>query len=72
MAKKHKPAGVSRAFMVMEATSYMGGGFPAYMNMIMADMKLAMQNDDCYGPYEWAFAGGDGYSVPITIHCTTC
>ena len=58
--------------MVMEATSHMGGGFPAYMNMLMADMELAMQNEDCYGPYKWTFSGGDGYVVPITLRCATC
>ena len=71
MAKKHKVADVSRAFMVMEATSH-NGGFSAYMNMIMADMELAMQNEGNYGPYKWSFSGGDGYAVPVFMHCATC
>ncbi len=69
---KHGPraavAEYSRGFLVMEATSFQGG-FPAYMNMIMAAMVEHMVIDGHAGPYSWSFSGGDGYASPVFLHC---
>lgn len=69
MAKKNRPtAELKRAFMIMEATSY-NGGFANYMNMIMLEMELEMQEAGYMAPYKWTFSGGDGYAVPVVMHC---
>lgn len=68
MAKRNKAAGTQRAFMIMEATSF-NGGFSNYMNMIMSSMELEMQEAGYMEPYKWTFTGGDGYAVPVVIHC---
>lgn len=68
MAKRNKAAGTQRAFMVMEATSF-HGGFPNYMNIKMSEMELEMQEAGYTEPYKWTFSGGDGYAVPVVLHC---
>lgn len=69
MAKKPKTiATVSKAFMVLEATSF-NGGFPAYMNMIMSDMEKAMEAEGYRGPFKWTWGGGDGWAVPVFLCC---
>lgn len=61
---------VDRAFIVMEATSYAGGGFPAYMNMLMESMIEQMQMAGISGPYKWTWSGGDGVTVPVHLTCS--
>lgn len=69
MAKRNRTAAeVKRAFMIMEATSA-NGGFPNYMNTIMSEMELEMQELGHLEPYKWTFSGGDGYAVPVVLYC---
>lgn len=65
--REHRP--VSRRFMIMEATGE-HGGFPVYMNRIMAEMIAEMKEAGLHGPYKWSFTGGDGYAVPVFMECT--
>jgi len=69
MARPKLDRPVSRRFMIMEASSS-NGGFPAYMNGIMADMITEMKEQGLHGPYKWSFTGGDGYAVPVFMECT--
>jgi hypothetical protein len=57
------------AFMVMEATSFAGGGFPGFMNKTMEKAKAEMIQAGVPGPYKWKFMGGDGVTVPTVLVC---
>jgi len=70
IAKNKHPTypALSKAFMIMEATSTIGG-FAKYMNDRMDTLKQEMVQGGVPGPYKWKFAGGDGYAVPVQIVC---
>jgi len=69
MAKQKKAVELRQTFMVMEATSYAGGGFPAYMNMLMKTMQDELEDAGYLGPFAWTWGGGDGVTVPAVLIC---
>ena len=69
-SKPHVGHEYSFAFMIAEAVNYNGGGFPAYMKLIMDRAKQHMIQANVAGPYEWGFSGGDGITTPIHLTCS--
>lgn len=69
MAKQKKAVEFRQSFMVMEATSYVGGGFPGYMNMLMKTMQEELEEAGYFAPFAWTWEGGDGVSVPVILVC---
>lgn len=72
---KAKPAArtryeVSKPFMVMQGTSYPGGGFPGFLNDLMAELQQTLDRRGAIGPvFKWTFSGGDGIVSPIILTC---
>jgi hypothetical protein len=69
MAKKNRGVTLTRAFMVLEATTY-HGGFPAFMNDRLTGMRQELQLEGHYEEPVFSFEGGDGVTVPVVIRAT--
>lgn len=68
MRERRKARVVSKAFHVMEATSYQGG-FGVFMNNLIDNAEAELDAAGAVRPYFVRFVGNrDGYSVPLIIN----